>query len=406
MTLDQQLRVLRRQAGAVAGTVAAVEPAGQGNELVERLRRMRGAGVSAACRAHDAAEAVARLQQRLDAEQIAPGVLQLTRSIPLDHRQGEACLAQLEQPSCPPAVTAPMDELLFLDTETTGLSGGSGTTVFLLGLARVRNGVLVLRQWLLTAYAGEAAMYKAAAVWAAGCSQIVSYNGKSYDLPLLATRQRMNGATDPFADLEHMDLLYPVRRLFQRNWTDCRLQTAERNLLGFIRSNDLPGALAPQAWLDFLRRGEIEALCAVVTHNADDLISLAALLPTLWRMVADPRRHDLDHAALARSLLEAGDESAALTLLQHPAAAADPRATLLLADMHRRALRWKEAVALWLGLAEQGNREAAERLAKYFEHQRRDYARALDYARRLPDSAARAQRCGRLLARLQPGAGG
>ena len=196
---------------------------------------------------------------------LAPGLLGLA-SVPL--RRGSTRLL-------------PAGRVLFLDTETSGLAGGTGTFVFLLGLARVRDEGLELSQHLATGFAGEAALLRAleSALDCADC--LVTYNGKSFDVPLLRTRLALARRPDAFAGKAHGDLLHATRRLLARGWPDCRLQTAEREALGFTRTDDLPGAQVPQAWQCWLRQGEAAPLAAVLAHNRDDLLSLAALLSRL-----------------------------------------------------------------------------------------------------------------------------
>lgn len=113
-----------------------------------------------------------------------------------------------------------------MDTETTGLAGGTGTLVFLLGLARLQRRRLVTRQYLCTRIAAEPAMLRAGLAWCAGAG-LITYNGKRFDRPLLDTRCRMHRLVPHWQDRPEIDLLYPVRRAFQRYWPDCRLQSAE-----------------------------------------------------------------------------------------------------------------------------------------------------------------------------------
>jgi hypothetical protein len=171
--------------------------------------------------------------------------------------------------------------LLFLDTETTGLAGGTGTLAFMIGAARWTGGALELRQWLLTRISGECHMLEALAGWLAPDDQLATYNGKCFDRPLLSTRFRLQRLPDSLARREHHDLLHAVRRGYRGRWENCRLLTAERELLGVVRHDDLPGAQAPAAWRTFLRGGNTTDLNRVATHNRQDLISLARLADLL-----------------------------------------------------------------------------------------------------------------------------
>jgi len=176
--------------------------------------------------------------------------------------------------------------LLHFDTETTGLAGGTGTRAFMIGAADWVDGRFRIRQLTLTTMAAETAMLRTFAQWLSEDSVLVSYNGKCYDAPLLATRYRLARLPNPLTGLGHLDLLHPVRRHWKHHWPNCRLATAERQLLGVVREDDLPGAEAPAAWLIYLRGGSASNLRRVAAHNAQDLKSLAGVLV---RMAAMPR---------------------------------------------------------------------------------------------------------------------
>lgn len=169
---------------------------------------------------------------------------------------------------------------VLLDTETTGLAGGTGTVAFVIGtLSPTACGsALVLRQWVLLAFAGERRMLEALSVALGGVGALVSYNGKPFDVPLLQTRFRMNGLADPFAGHAHLDLLPWVRRTRPAAWPDARLGTVEARWMGVERLDDLPGAEVPAAWRRWLDQGAIRPLAMVLAHNRLDLVSLYGTL--------------------------------------------------------------------------------------------------------------------------------
>lgn len=171
--------------------------------------------------------------------------------------------------------------LLAFDTETTGLAGGTGTRAFMIGAADWRDGGLRIRQLCITTLGAEAAMLRTFAGWLAPETVLVSYNGKSYDRPLLSTRYRLARLADPVLGRGHVDLLHPVRRRYRGVWANCRLATIERELLGVVREDDLPGSEAPAAWLSYLRGGSAAKLRRVGLHNAQDLRSLCSLLEAM-----------------------------------------------------------------------------------------------------------------------------
>ncbi len=193
------------------------------------------------------------------------------------------------RPLCTPRATltpsaallqSPIDtrRLAFFDTETTGLAGGTGTRAFMIGLAQKTDAGLRLRQWTIATMAAEPLLL-AAFVDALGSDAVlVSYNGRSYDRPLLSTRLRLARQADPLMALPHLDLLHTTRRRLRTQLPNCRLSTVERQWLGILREDDLPGSEAPAAWLSFLKGGSAALLRRVAAHNAQDLVSLAVLL--------------------------------------------------------------------------------------------------------------------------------
>ncbi len=178
--------------------------------------------------------------------------------------------------------------LLAIDTETTGLAGGTGTRAFMIGVADLDGDRLRVRQLLTTTMGGEAAMLRMFAAWLRPDHVLVSYNGRSYDRPLLSTRLRLARLQDPLAGMPHLDLLHVTRRAYRRVWQNCRLATAERELLGVVRDDDLPGSEAPAAWLGYLRGGSSHALHRVAAHNDQDLRSLMGLVAHFATFTGSP----------------------------------------------------------------------------------------------------------------------
>lgn len=229
------------------------------------------------------------LAHRLGGTVVAPALVAVERSFPLPYAHGAtrisavAELAEGARLSLADSATSCAEELLFLDTETSGLAGGTGTVAFVLGLASVRDDVLAVRQLLMTGFAGEQSMLEAlvGALRAHQC--IVSFNGKSFDLPLMRARARLTGVALGDESLRHLDLLHVTRRRLREGWPDCRLRTAEAEALGFARLDDLPGAEVPAAWQRWLRRGDASDLPRILDHNRADLLSLAGLLAVLAR---------------------------------------------------------------------------------------------------------------------------
>ena len=314
---------------------------------------------------------------------LGDGLVLVETWLPLDHLHGRVPLASLLQ--APLEVLAGVvagsgprpEELLFLDTETTGLAGGTGTLPFLLGLARLEDGGLRLRQYFLTGFRGEQALLEHARDWLREGKHLVSYNGKSFDVPLLLTRHRLRRLAWPLDDKPHLDLLHPTRAAFASRWPDCRLQTAEVELLGLHRSDDLPGWLVPQVWSEFVRTGVLGEVPRILEHNRLDVITLAALPGELCRVHTEPGYRQADAHALARRHLRAGQQNLALEHLQACTGSLDTAGQLELARLHRRQGDWEAALAIWRPLAGRGVIEALLALAKFHEHVAWDYASAL-----------------------------
>jgi uncharacterized protein YprB with RNaseH-like and TPR domain len=343
----------------------------------------------------------------LGGEFCAEGVVLNEHAIPLSQYHGSIPFDEITRVSLQffAGGNEPTREgLLFLDTETSGLAGGTGTIAFMIGLARIEGDEIRVRQFFLTSFKAEADMLAEALTWISSASHLVSFNGKCFDVPLLITRYRLARMANPFADLAHIDLLHPTRTAFAKSWPDCRLQTAEQYLFKLYREDDLPGYLIPQVWAGYLRYGETRGVRGIVEHNRVDLLSLIALVAVLARVYAEPGHPHADPLAIARAHRRSGGESAALLHLREQAEALSNQALLELAWLYARSCQWEEAVAIWEQLAARGVVQAIERLAKYFEHIQRDYSAALAYSEVLlsrdSDSAAHQQRLARVRAKV------
>ncbi len=395
MSLKTRLASLQAQTGGGCDS-----PVPASADLRQRLARIRTQRLSSQSTVTCAPISEAELARRLNGRQIAEGVIHLHRRVPLTGSLSKVPLACLREPARLPGEDQ-SDGLrqVYIDTETTGLSGGSGTLAFLVGMAVVEDEAVVLSQLLLTRFSGEAALLSAFSMALSPLDRLVSYNGKSYDLPLLMTRFRMQALSPPFAALSHLDLLHPTRRLFARRWPDCRLLTLEERLLGFRRVNDLPGAEAPAAWFDYLRHGRGDKLIQVVKHNRQDILSLVAAHSAVAQAIKQPEAFDVDLVGLARWLAET-DEPRARELLLSDADRLCNAGKRLLGHLARRAGDWPLAVGLWEGLAASGCTHSIERLAKYHEHVSKDLAMAKHYCEQLPRNAVQGQRLKRLNEKL------
>ncbi len=312
------------------------------------------------------------------------------------------------------------EEWAFLDTETTGLAGGTGTCAFLVGVGRITRDGFRVRQFFMRDYGEEASLLDALSRHLQAFRVMITYNGRSFDQPLLETRYRMNRARPPFASMEHLDLLHGARRLWKLRFESCRLVDLESQVLGVERDGDIPGALIPYVYFEYLRTRQLTRLLPVYEHNAIDILTLACLTGIVPHAFKDPAnvplRHASEMAGLARWLEAAGDLAGARTLLRRAIDARPPhtslgdellfRAMWDLAQLERKLEADETAIALWEDLASGRNPfrvRAMEELAKYHEHRAKDRAKALEWtraARAIEDSVDLAKREARLLRRL------
>jgi uncharacterized protein len=390
------------------------------HERLLRLHGMNGGSRKTADETGRRRHGDAEVARHLLGEVIAPGLIQVVQTIPLASRHGKMEFSLLTEMSfvalgLPDAM--PPGGLLFLDTETTGLAGGTGTLPFMVCLARIRENSLQLGQWVLTGFAGEGAMLRTIFEWIESAQHLVTYNGKSFDVPLLITRYRLARLPDPFSNKgdgrdagggthkSHVDLLHLTRRACGHGWDDCRLQTAERRLLGFTRKDDFPSHLIPQAWTDFVRGGGVQSLQAIAEHNRHDVLSLAVLLGMLAAMYSEPGHEAANALKIAQAHAARGNIAHAVDHLTGTCEVPDEAALLFLAKLYLRQQRDEQALAIWMRLRENDSVAAIETLAKYHEHVLREPAGALAFAEELlrlePGSEIHSRRHKRLSQRVE-----
>ncbi|HEV3330127.1 MAG TPA: ribonuclease H-like domain-containing protein [Bryobacteraceae bacterium] len=281
----------------------------------------------------------------------------------------------------------------FLDTETTGLAGGTGTYAFLIGVGSIDAEGFRLRQFFMRDYGEEPSLLARLAEYLAQFDVLITYNGKAYDQPLLETRFRMARARHPFARLEHLDLLFGARRLWKLRLESCRLVDLESQILGVERQGDLPGAMIPYYYFDYLRTQQAMRLVPIFHHNALDILSLAcltAIVPLAFRSPEETAfHHGADMIGLARWLLKAGHLDQAVRLLRRAVDLGLPDDLLFrtlwdVAALEKRLDRPEAALSVIRDLAASRNpfrARALEELAKHYEHRERDFAAALETTR-------------------------
>ncbi len=346
-----------------------------------------------------------RFAERAGGRVIAPGLIRIDRCLPLASTHGSVSLVGACQRVAFSAAHQhfQVEDYLFFDTETTGLAGGTGTLAFMVGLGWVEGDELRIRQYVISRFCAEEAMLEALQPIFEAARCLVSFNGKSFDAPLLTTRFQLKSLTSVFESKPHLDLLHPVRRAYRQRWDNCRLISAEEKLLNFRRENDLPGAEAPEAWLRYLREGHMYKLLDIAEHNYWDIVSLVALIPALNQSYRIPELVGADAGAVAAFHVQHGDRVSALAVLEKNKPQLDHKALHLLARLYRYKKRWAEAIMIWRGLATDGCAHSAEQLSKYYEHVGKDYQQARRYAKCLPMGIERDRRIQRVSKALQQG---
>jgi uncharacterized protein YprB with RNaseH-like and TPR domain len=309
----------------------------------------------------------------------------------------------------------------FLDTETTGLAGGSGTYAFLIGVGRITPDGFRVRQFFMREYAEEKSLLCAVTAHLQEFDVLITYNGKTYDQPLLETRYRMTRQKPPFGRLQHLDLLHGARRLWKLRFDSCKLTHLENQILGVEREGDLPGEMIPYVYFEYLRLKEAQKLVPIFHHNALDILTLGCLtgiVPAAFRSTDMDSLRSLglrrgeEYLGIAKWVIAAGDCERGLDLLKRSVDAGLPDTLLFrtlweIARLEKKMGRPEAAVRLLTELTECRNPFRAcafEELAKYYEHTERNYGLALEFtvqAMNFTSSDGLTRRSERLEAKLQ-----
>ena len=301
---------------------------------------------------------------------------------------------------------------LFLDTETTGLAGGTGTYAFLVGLAWWDAGGLQVEQLFMRDHGEEHSLLLEIARRLRERPVLVTFNGKTFDWPLLETRFRMTRAIEPPAFAAHLDLLHPARQLWRLQLGSVRLAELERSVLGgdalgWSRHEDVDSSQIPEIYFDYLRGGPAEPLAGVFRHNRMDLRGLAALAGRVFRTLAEPEsiaaapEASLELYGVSRLLGRRGERSRARAMYERALEAGlpapvDRSARHELARLARRERDFSRAAGLWSELSRGATPsfEACEQLAIHYERRAGDSEEAARVARLALAKLHRAQRLG------------
>jgi uncharacterized protein YprB with RNaseH-like and TPR domain len=286
-----------------------------------------------------------------------------------------------------------LEEFLFLDTETSGLSGGTGTFVFLVGLGCWTKSGFHLVQLFLRDPDQEPGFLAGLAHYLSPFKTIVSFNGKSFDVPMLNTRHVLNGFSTPFSRLQHIDLLPLARRLWRNRLASRALKDLEVEILDLSRTDEeVPGWMIPELYYEYLRTKDARPLANVLYHNAQDILSLGLLLNVMADLLEKPLlvspKQGLDLIAVARLYEEMNQWDYAVQLYDHSLAEGNLPLPFYLdtikryANLYRKRGHYDEALKLWIKAAEYRQPDACIEIAKYYEHRQRDPQSAIHWAER------------------------
>jgi len=321
----------------------------------------------------------------------------------LGYRHGGTLLEELLQVPHYPAHLITKDErlkgidfhrTLFLDTETTGLAGGTGTYAFMVGAGSFREEGFTVQQLFMRNHSEEMAVLSVLEGLLDHCDFLVTFNGKNFDIPLLETRFILSRRTSPLADKPNYDLLFPSRRIWKKAYHNCRLTTLEAQLLDIDRGDDIPSEWIPSLYFDFVRTGDARKISRVFYHNRMDILSMVILAHRIHLTYHDPSaanpRRGIEHLVLGKLFMEHGLVEKATACLEETLKRCDEpfwwEAMKYLSLAYKRKGQWKRSAALWEDMiSRDGGRRSSfpyVELAKYYEHKVKDYAKALEMVQR------------------------
>ena len=325
------------------------------------------------------------LRDKLRSVQSMPRCSTVSRPVPQDCYVRETFLALPERASIADGILSLMQgdlsiphhtdpaEMLFLDTETTGLSHGAGTVAFLVGTGRIDGKGIRVHQYLMRDYDEETFVLKRVLSDLDKCSVLVTYNGRSFDMPLLQSRCIMNRISHDFSTIPHADILYTARRVFKLRLRDCRLSALEETVFHAPRADDLPGSEVPQRYFDYLQKHDFSLLEDILAHNAQDIASLARLTFLLAGLHSDPltAEHLQDIYSLGRVFDRRGKaHEARVCYRAADAGSMSGLSRIRLAENLKKSGRAEDAVNVYIKMirAHQGGAGPYIAMSKLLEH--------------------------------------
>ncbi len=278
----------------------------------------------------------------------------------------------------------PLNKLLMIDTETTGLSRGVGTVAFLIGVGYIEENQLIVEQYLIEDYHQERDLLSSFAKRFSAFEGYITFNGKSYDIPLLQSRFLMNKLPIPDFSISHIDLLHPARRNWKLRLQQCTLQNLEEEILHLYRENDLPGSLIPKRYFQYIKTKNFVLLEDIILHNQQDLLSLFLLFQKLCSIYLAPEQQTFfeDLYSTGKQLEKVGDYQQAYRCYQLSAKGkVRAPAYLALGKGYQKNYDIDKAIEVYQKMIEenQGALLPYIHLSKIYEHRKKDISSALYY---------------------------
>jgi uncharacterized protein YprB with RNaseH-like and TPR domain len=326
-------------------------------------------------------------------------------TFPPDFRYGEMTLTDiLNIPTYPAHLISRNEQLkeldlqktLFLDTETTGLTGGTGTMAFLIGVGFFQGEEFQVQQFFMRDYSEEKAALSIFKQLLESFQFLITFNGRHYDIPLLETRFILSRTASKIREMPNFDLLFPSRKIWKGAYENCRLVTLESRLLGMERVDDIPSEFIPTLYFDYLRTGDGQKIHRVFYHNQMDILSMVGLTGRIHLVYHDPTaaqpRKGVEHFALGRLFWDHGDFGKAVPCFETAMKRCDE-------DLAWDVMKWlsmafkktgesEKARSVWEEMATWPHKRDVfpyVELAKYHEHRLKDFEGAIAYVKKALD---------------------
>lgn len=286
-------------------------------------------------------------------------------------------------------------DILFIDTETTGLAGGTGTYAFMIGLGFLNGQQFQTVQLFMPGFGDEPALLSVLGDYISKYKYLVSFNGKTFDIPLLQTRHQMVGIKDPFANKPHVDLLHPSRAIWKKRLSSCSLQSIESHIFNFVREDDIPGEMIPEIYFNFVRKGDASLIGKVFFHNELDVVSMMTLINVVGSVFDNPDSNHfnepIEQLCVGKYLANKGFINDSLAYCARakdtPNKKMRDEASFTLGSLYKK-LGDIDGAIFHYGDIEQNGAQKINALieqAKHFEHKAKDLQKALEFTTKAID---------------------